>query len=244
MTDKASFPSAQAVTAVILAGGMGTRLRAAVADRPKVLAPVAGRPFITYLLDKIATTLIEHVVLCTGYRADMVEEALGAHYGKLALSYSREAQPLGTGGALRLALPQITTPLAMVFNGDSYCDATLMDYYEWFIQRATPAALLLTEVDDVSRFGCVAVDAESYVTAFREKGSNSGRGSINAGIYLVTTDLLQEIPTDRAVSLEYDMFPRWALERKLMAYAQGGRFLDIGTPETFAAAEAFFSKST
>ncbi len=242
MTDTPQFPTGQEVTAVILAGGMGTRLRAAVADRPKVLAPVAGRPFITYLLDKIASTPIEHVVLCTGYRAEMIEEALGTRYGKLALSYSREIEPLGTGGALRLAVQQIATPLAMVFNGDSYCDADLMHYHAWFKQRAAQAALLLTDVDDVHRFGCVTCDAERYVVAFCEKGSNTLRGSINAGIYLLERKLLDEIPTDRAISLEYDVFPRWAQRRILVAFAQGGRFLDIGTPETFAAAETFFAR--
>ena len=113
------------VTAAILAGGLGTRLRPAVADRPKVLAPVGGRPYLTYLLDQLAGAGVREVVLLTGYAADEVRDALGDRYGRMRLRYSVEPAPLGTAGALRLALPLLAAPAVLLLNGDSYCDADL-----------------------------------------------------------------------------------------------------------------------
>ena len=113
------------IEAAILAGGLGTRLRSVVPDRPKVLAEIGGRPFIEILLDQVAAAGIRTAVLCTGYLGDQIEARLGTRRGPLALRYSREVEPLGTGGALRLALPMLASDTVLVLNGDSYCDADL-----------------------------------------------------------------------------------------------------------------------
>jgi D-glycero-alpha-D-manno-heptose 1-phosphate guanylyltransferase len=227
------------ITAFVLAGGMGTRLRSAIADRPKVLAPVRGRPFLAFLLDRLADAGIRHTVLGTGYMAEAVEGAFGDAHEGIRLSYSREPAPLGTGGALRLALPQLRSDPVLVLNGDSYFSADLGAFARAFGECAGRAALLRTEVSDVSRYGQVHAASDGQLLRFDEKGGASGPGWINTGIYLFRQEVLQSLPADRPVSLEKEVFPA-LLGRGLYAFSQPGRFIDIGTPESYAAAEAFF----
>lgn len=228
------------VTAVILAGGTGIRLRSVVTDRPKVLAEVFGRPFVTYLLDQLAAAGVTYGVMCIGYLGAQVEATLGERYGSLRLSYSREASPLGTGGALRLAVPMLRSDPVLAMNGDSFCHADLNDFCRWHRARGARGTLLLTEVPDTRRYGRVQVDAHGRVRRFEEKGDAAGPGRINAGIYLLTQEVLRAIPTDTAVSLEREVLPAW-IGRGLYAYPGNGAFLDIGTPEAYARAEQFFS---
>ena len=126
-------------TAVILAGGLGTRLRDAVANRPKVLAKVGPRPFLSYLLNQLAAAGIRHVVLCTGYMGQMVREAFGSKYRTMTLEYSLEPAPIGTAGALRLALPLLRSDPVLVMNGDSYCEADLGAFATWLQGRPISA---------------------------------------------------------------------------------------------------------
>jgi NDP-sugar pyrophosphorylase family protein len=226
------------VEAAILAGGLGTRLAACVADRPKVLADVRGRPFLTYLLDQLAASGVERAVLCTGYRGDMVEAALGARRGALELAYSREREALGTGGALRLALGELRSKTVLVLNGDSFVEADLRELCAVHGAGGALGTLLLTEVEDAGRYGRVELDGAGRISAFREK-SAGGRGWINAGVYALERELLERIPAGRKLSLERDILPGW-VPLGLRGHVTRGRFIDIGTPESYAAAQRFF----
>jgi D-glycero-alpha-D-manno-heptose 1-phosphate guanylyltransferase len=228
------------VSAAILAGGLGTRLRSAVGDRPKVLADIGGRPFLAYLLDQLLNYDVNLVVLCIGYKGEQVRTEFGDTYEKLKLAYSQEISPLGTAGALRLALPLFKSESVLVLNGDSFCDADLEDFWQWHLERRADASLLLTQVSDTRRFGRVDVDSEGRLIGFAEKGSDDGPGWVNAGIYLLRRRLLETIPPERAVSLEHEMFPIW-IERGLYGYRALGSFIDIGTPESYVSAQDFFS---
>ena len=227
-------------TAAILAGGLGTRLRSVVVDRPKVLAPVGGRPFLSRLLDQLGAAGLGSVVLCTGHLGEQVEAAFGEAYHGMPLSYSRESTPLGTGGALRCALPLLESDPVLVLNGDSYCRTNLQEFWQDHSTSGAGASMVVTSVPDVSRFGSVAMSGDRRVLRFDEKAAVSGEGWINAGIYLVGRHLLEEIPAGRPVSLEREMFPRW-LNAPVRAYCSEGPFLDIGTPRSYAAAERFFA---
>jgi D-glycero-alpha-D-manno-heptose 1-phosphate guanylyltransferase len=227
-------------TAAILAGGLGTRLRSVVADRPKVLAAVRGKPFLAYLLDCLADVGVDRVVLCTGYMGDLVRETFGDSYRSLQILYSQEPYQLGTGGALGLALPLLHDKTILVMNGDSFCQADLAQFWAWHRERSAQASLLLTQVPDTSRYGRVQTDEAGAVWKFEEKGDTRGPGWINAGIYAIERALLESIPSDCAVSLERDLFPQW-IGRGLYGYPNSGQFLDIGTPESYAIAEAFFT---
>lgn len=228
------------VTAVILAGGLGTRLQSVVADRPKVLALVHGRPFLTYLLDQLAAAGVQHVVLCTGYKADLVRQALGTQYGAIELEYSHEEQPLGTGGALRQAVSRARSDLVLALNGDSYCAADLQNFSAAHLARGFAGSLLLAEVPDAARYGRVAFDAKGRVESFIEKRATACGGWINAGVYLLRKELLRVEPSGVRISLEQDLLPRWASQSLLGAYPSAAAFLDIGTPESYAQTENFF----
>jgi D-glycero-alpha-D-manno-heptose 1-phosphate guanylyltransferase len=230
------------VCGAVLAGGFGTRLRPVLADRPKVLAPVLGRPFLAYLLDQLVRAGVRQTALLTGYLADCVEAAFGDDFAGMRLTYSVETSPLGTAGALRHALPRLVRPVVLVLNGDSYCDLDLTAFFDQHRRSGAKCTVALTEVPDVARFGKVALAGGHRITRFEEKSAAGGRGLINAGVYLLARHLLDKIPPSGAVSLERDLFPRWAAQGRCYGFAAAGRFLDIGTPESYARAAAFLAQ--
>ncbi len=233
------MPGLADISAVILAGGQGIRLRPVLSTRPKVLALVRGRPFLTYLLDQLEGAGAQEVVVCIGYMADVLEETLGDHYQAIHITYSREDEPLGTGGALRQALPLFSADPVLVINGDSYTDVDLTGYLCWFFQKQRNASLVLAQVSDTARFGRVTLDEEDRILSFQEKEGYRGPGWINAGIYLLRKNILRSIPPGKPFSLEDGLLPR-LLEEHLYGYRSCGKFIDIGTPESYSQAEKFF----
>jgi NDP-sugar pyrophosphorylase family protein len=226
----------EGATAVILAGGFGTRLRTVVADRPKALAPVQGRPFLSFLLDQLVESGIGQAVLCTGYLGEQVPIVFGKSYRGLRLAYSRESSPLGTAGALRKAAPLLESATLLVMNGDSYCEVDLGAFWAWHVAQRSDATILLQRTQDPRRFGRVRVDARGRVKGFEEKNGTAGPGWVNGGIYLLSRRRIQGIPSDRAVSLEREVFPVWVQEG-LCGFRSRGDVLDIGTPESYAASQ-------
>lgn len=230
------------VTAVILAGGAGTRLRSVVADRPKVLALLSGKPFIAYLLDRLAAQGITMVVLCTGYLGEQVQAVLGDRYGGMQLLYSREEQPLGTGGAIVQALPMLSSETVLILNGDSYCDTALPVSFEWHQDRRARATVVLAHVDDGARYGRVEVGPDGSIRRFCEKDPTFvGGGWINSGVYWFEREVLAGLSTGRQFSLEKEVLGSWA-GGGLFGYRDYGRFLDIGVPEDYARAEQFLAE--
>lgn len=232
-----------ATTAVVLAGGLGTRLRTVVSDRSKVVAEVNGRPFLHFIFDQLVAAGVQKAVLCTGYLADNVRELLGEQYKSLALCYSVEAEPLGTGGAIRLALPLIQSDPVLIMNGDSYCDIDLMMFAQQHFTSQADASLALTTVSDISRYGAVDVTTNKIVHKFEEKGQRSGSGLINAGIYLLAKQTIAAIPPGTPVSLEREVFPE-LIKCGFHSFTTDGQFIDIGVPEDYCAAADFFNNKT
>ncbi|RIL04509.1 MAG: galactokinase [Proteobacteria bacterium] len=228
------------IPVAILAGGLGTRLRPAIGERAKVVAEIEGRPFLARLLDQLAAAGFRDVVLCVGFRADEVEAALGAAYGPLRLRYAREPAPLGTAGALANALPLLDAPDVLVMNGDSYCEVDLAAAWTRHRARGADATLVVVEVADASRYGRVELAADDRVVRFAEKQAGAGAGWINAGIYLLARARLAAIEPGRALSLERDVMPGW-IGSGLFAHRTRGRFIDIGTPASYAEAARFFA---
>jgi NDP-sugar pyrophosphorylase family protein len=221
---------------VILAGGKGTRLSSVSGETPKVLMPVAGRPFLSHLLDQVRHMGARRVILSTGFQAQQVDDFVaGLLPIGLKVLTSVEPEPLGTGGGLRHALPKIESTSVLVMNGDSYVDT---DFRALEGAHAKAITLLLTDVPDTARFGRVESDAAGAVTAFTEKGA-AGPGAINAGVYLVERSVIESIPAGRAVSLEREIFPAY-IGRGLRAVRGAFRFIDIGTPDSYREAENFF----
>lgn len=231
------------ITAIILAGGAGTRLRAALPDgMPKVLAPVAGHPFLALVLERLAETGIRRAVLCTGFGADAVEKSLGSKFGPMSLAYSRESSPLGTAGALRSALEIVGGDTLLALNGDTLVEADLGAFNRWFEGLGASAGLLLVPASGSDSCGMVETDVQGRVTAFNEKpGTGQGADSwASAGVYVFSRKFLLVIPCGRPVSLEYEILPQ-AVGRGLFGYRTEGRFWDIGTPETYSLVKERFS---
>lgn len=228
-------------TALILAGGLGTRLRAVVSDRSKVVAQVNGAPFLHVLLHQLQASGLTRVLLCTGYKGDAVRAQLGERFGTLELRYSQEPEPLGTGGALRLATQEIDSSTVLVMNGDSYCGVELPAFFQWYQARQASAAACLVHVDDATRFGRVSVAEDGRIQRFEEKSGAPGAAWVNAGVYLVERGRLEAIPSAAPVSLEKDVFPLWVTQG-FYGFQCRAPFIDIGTPETYAQAQRFFER--
>lgn len=229
------------ISVAILVGGLGTRLKPVVNDRPKVMVAINGRPFLTYILDQINDTGLKDVILCVGYMGKYIEAEMGQKYRNLTLYYSYEREPLGTGGALRNAHDFINSDTILIMNGDSYCQHNAGKFLSFHEKNNAVASLLLTFVGDTSRYGTVKINDYNHVLAFEEKGSFTGPGWINAGIYLIDKETISGIPDKLFVSLEKEIFPS-LIGGKLYGFMNDGLFLDIGTPDDFAKAGTFFKQ--
>lgn len=220
--------------AVVLVGGLGTRLGELTRTVPKPMLPIAGRPFLEYLIQLLRREGFNRVVFCTSHLADVVENHFGdgAGFG-VTVNYSREPQPLGTGGALRLAR-ELLDPQFLVLNGDTIFDIPMRRLAELLQQHGTAnAAMCLRHVEDTGRYGSVQVTGD-FVASFNEKG-RSGPGWINGGIYCLNRAAVDLLPAGTS-SLERDLFPHLAARKQLCAMECDGYFIDIGLPETLARA--------
>jgi NDP-sugar pyrophosphorylase family protein len=232
------------LSAAILAGGLGTRLRSVVADRPKVLAPVAGRPFLAYLLDQLESAGIQETVLLVGFGAEQVRSAFGKKHGKMELAYSVEPEPLGTAGAVRHALPLLARDAVLLLNGDSYCGVDLRAFYSFHEAHGHAASLCLARVENAARYGRVELDPDDRILRFDEKNPKPAPGWINAGVYLFERETLATIAPDRPVSMEREFLPELVAKGEAYGFRSAGRFIDIGIPETYLIAGDFFAQVT
>jgi D-glycero-alpha-D-manno-heptose 1-phosphate guanylyltransferase len=227
----------QEMKSVLLVGGLGTRLRTVVSSAPKVLARVGNRPFLELLIRQLRYQGAHRLVLCTGYLAEQIEEEFGdgREFG-VTIQYSRESQPMGTAGAVKRAKPFLESGGDfLVLNGDSFVEADFERLVGFHREHRALASLAALAVPDASRYGTVQVGSAGRVTGFAEKGK-SGPGLVNAGVYVFREEILEHIPEGPA-SLEKDVFPR-LLDRGVYAREQQGMFVDIGTPEDYARAQA------
>jgi NDP-sugar pyrophosphorylase family protein len=222
---------------VVLCGGLGTRLRSAIADRPKALAPVGDGTFLALQLELLRDCGARRFVLCVGHMAEQIEAAFGngSAFG-VRIDYSRDGEkPLGTGGALKRA-EAFFTPAAVVVNGDTYIDVDLKQLvriHSSARKRGAVATLTLARMPDASRYGAVEVTGDR-VTGFREKAADAANEWVNAGVYVVERELLEYVPIGAVASLERAVFPAAIRNGQwLAAFTQEKRFTDIGTPEDF-----------
>ena len=227
--------------AVILAGGKGTRLRSVVSDRPKPMAQVNGRPFLEFIVRTLQRSGVRRVVMCIGHLGEVIRRHFGYGGGwGLEIVYS-EDDGLGTGGALRKTLPLLNADPVLVLNGDSYCEVNLEALLTWHLARKARGSLVLTQAQRTGRYGRVSRDADGIITQFEEKIDSDLPGWINAGTYLLAREIVAAIPPDGAFSLERDVFAK-LVGQGLFGYPSSGRFLDIGTPESYKRAAQFFPK--
>lgn len=222
----------QQTTGLLLVGGLGTRLRAAVSDRPKAMALIAGKPFLEYQLEWLREAGIRECVLAIGYRGKMVQEYFGdgSAWG-LRLIYSTEDRPLGTWGAIRQAQPWLHDRAFLVLNGDSWLPMRPLDLLQTHLTRQGCATLTITRTEDCARFGTVEFDETRQILAFREKQGTAVPGWINAGVYAFSPAVFDLAPVE-AASLETEVLPL-LISHRLCAHLVSGSLIDIGLPADY-----------
>jgi mannose-1-phosphate guanylyltransferase len=222
------------VQALVLAGGEGTRLRPLTLTTPKPVLPLAGRPFLSFMLDWLHGHGVDEAILSLGFLSDAVHAVLGDIQSGMRLRYVHEDEPLGTAGPIRLAADEgILADRFLVLNGDVLTDMDLTAEIEQHERTGAAGTLALIEVDDVSSYGVVSTDDEGKVLEFREKAPGPApTNRINAGAYVIEKSVVDLIPAGRAVSFEREVFPQM-VGRGLYGWAADGYWIDIGTPERY-----------
>lgn len=219
--------------AILLAGGLGTRLRSVVSDRPKPMALIEGKPFMEYVVHELSKQGITEIIFAVGYKGSMVEEYFGDGSGfGVKVSYAYEEELLGTAGAIKNAGKLVTDEWFYVLNADTFYQIDYSRLSKLKTEKDLDFGLVLREVPDVSRYGKAQLQ-DGMLVGFNEKTSDPVPGTINGGIYLMSRELLCEIP-DGKVSLENEMIPKWMAEgRRLGGFVNDGYFIDIGIPEDY-----------
>jgi len=215
--------------AIILAGGLGTRLRSRIRDVPKSMAEVAGKPFLQILFDRLVGQGCSSIVLSLGYLRDVIIDAYQTSYKGVPLTYAIEETPLGTGGAIRLALQQASEPSVLVLNGDTYLDVNFAAMLAAHRSVGRPITMAITQVPDVGRYGGVTT-MHGRVTGFTEKGQ-TGPGCINAGVYVLERMFPWPENLEERFSFETDILAHHVTQLSPAAFQCDGQFLDIGIPE-------------
>jgi D-glycero-alpha-D-manno-heptose 1-phosphate guanylyltransferase len=223
--------------AVLLVGGRGTRLRSVLFSAPKPLASIGDKSFLELLVRQLRYQRIERLVMCTGYLADQIENEFGdgRRWG-VTVQYSREQQPLGTAGALKLAQGHLRDVSDfVVMNGDSFLELDFHQFIRFHREHNALISIAVRKVEHATRYGTVQVDTGNRVVGFTEKTGTQAPGLVNGGVYVLNRAVLQHIP-DGPASLERDIFPR-LVGHGVYALEQHGMFIDIGTPEDYARAQ-------
>lgn len=220
--------------AIVLAGGFGTRLREVVQDVPKPMAPIGDKPFLEILLKSLADKGFEHIILSLGFMADKVIRHFGNSYMGMSISFVVEDKPLGTGGAIRLAMTKCTSDHVYIFNGDTFLDLEVIEIERQWQKNHRPI-IVGRHVPDTGRYGKLLVD-DGCVKGFSEKGED-GPGLINAGCYVFKTDFLDKWAVNNPFSLENEFLVKVVTDYPIDCFETSGLFIDIGVPDDFHRAQ-------
>ena len=226
--------------AILLCGGLGTRLRSVVSDRPKPMADIAGKPFLHYLVKMLSESGVKHLIFALGYMGEQIEAYFqsGEDYG-LSISYSYEDSPLGTGGAIRNALSNVSGENVLVLNADTYFHTDYESLLREHLKNKAAMTIASRKIEDISRYGAILKDESGRILRWNEKMSSDQveaprPGEINGGIYVMQKSLIEKIPEGKQ-SLENDCIPAWLKDGVyLQAISSDGYFMDIGIPEDYA----------
>jgi D-glycero-alpha-D-manno-heptose 1-phosphate guanylyltransferase len=213
---------------IILAGGMGTRLRELVKDVPKPMAPIKGKPFLDYLLNWVMQYPVKKFVFAVGYKADVIKEYFGNSFQNIPIIYAEENQPLGTGGAITNALSFVSSAEVTIINGDTYFPIDLELFNAFHQKSGSSLSIALKEMTDFERYGSVDL-AGNVITAFKEKQPIK-KGFINGGIYILNRAFLQNLNLPLQFSFEQTVLEKEVLTGKLNAMVFNDTFIDIGVP--------------
>lgn len=227
--------------AIVLAGGLGTRLREAVPDLPKCMAPVAGRPFLFHVINYLRSQGVESFVFSLGYKHEIIEEYLQTQFPTLRYQCVIEEEPLGTGGGILLACSKAVEKNVVIVNGDTLFKVNLQEAGLFHLNHMAECTLLLKPMTNFDRYGVVELDDEHLVKSFREKQSFA-KGNINGGVYILDKDKFMDEEFPDKFSFEKDYLEKMFMDRRIYGLVQDGYFIDIGIPEDFNRAQADMAK--
>ncbi|MGF7230751.1 nucleotidyltransferase family protein [Arachidicoccus sp.] len=217
---------------IILAGGLGTRLRSEVPDLPKCMAPVNGKPFINFVMDYFLSQKIEKFIFALGYKSELLQNHLIAKYAKYTLQFSLEEEPLGTGGAIQLACRRASKENVFITNGDTLFKVETEMLAKTHLQKNAECTLALKPMENFDRFGAVEIDDNSCIESFQEK-KHYGKGLINGGFYALNVESFLHKNFGNKFSFEKDYLERFISQKKLFASVQDAYFIDMGIPEDY-----------
>ena len=217
---------------IILAGGLGTRLRSEVANMPKCMAPVAGKPFLHWVIAHLITQKITSFVLSLGYKHEIIEEYIQLNHPQLKVKFSVENEPLGTGGAIKLALKLCKEENVMVVNGDTLFETDNNALCTQHINHNSACTLALKPMQHFERYGAVTINENNIITAFTEK-KYMEEGLINGGVYLINRNSFNQLNLPQKFSFEKDFLEKYLHILIMIGVQDNGYFIDIGIPEDF-----------
>jgi D-glycero-alpha-D-manno-heptose 1-phosphate guanylyltransferase len=220
---------------IILAGGLGTRLRTAVPDLPKCMAPVAGKPFLSHIISYLLRQKVNSFIFSLGYMHEAIESYLHEAYPGLNYTTCIEEEPLGTGGAIRLACTKATQQNVLVLNGDTLFSIDAMKLMHFHEREMAACTLSLKPMTDFNRYGVVEINQDGNIQSFLEKQYYEA-GLINGGVYALNVQSFMELPFPDKFSFEKDYLEKYFPIQKMKGLVQDAYFIDIGIPEDFARA--------
>ncbi len=230
-------------TAVILAGGFGTRLQSVVSNLPKPMAPINDEPFLSYQFKYLKHFGIKKIILSIGYLSDKIQDYYKNSFEGIQISYVIEKEPLGTGGGIRLAMEQCEENHALALNGDSFFDINLRSFFLLHAKKKSFISLALRQIDDSSRYGTIITDETNTILSFKEKSDMRKPGTINAGIYILNKNFyLKHSPPLTNFSIEKDFFEKQIDQFNMSGFKFEGYFIDIGLPEDYDKAQNDFKE--
>jgi D-glycero-alpha-D-manno-heptose 1-phosphate guanylyltransferase len=227
--------------AIILAGGLGTRLRSAVPDLPKCMAPVAGNPFIYYVIKYYKEQGVKRFIFCLGYKHEVIENYLLQSFPDLDYTVSIEYEPLGTGGAIYQAALKATSADVIVLNGDTFFEVNVDDLSSFHINKKADCTLGLKEMTNTNRYGVVEIDAKGRIISFKEKNFYKN-AVINGGVYALNVNSFLRGAFPEKFSFEKDYFEKYYHEKMMFGLKQTGYFIDIGIPGDYIKAQDDFKR--
>lgn len=219
-------------TAIILAGGFGTRLKKRLPDLPKPMAPINDRPFLAYLLKKLSQSGFTDCILSVGYKYEIIQDYFDSKYLGLELTYVIEDEPLGTGGAILKSLEKVQSPDIYILNGDTFFDIDFDKLSLSHIQNYSKLSVAVKKIEDARRYGFVMLDSEFRIAGFTEKG-NAKDGFINGGIYLADTAYIKGLNLPQKFSFEKSVLEEEYLNSHFQGVPFDSYFIDIGIPEDY-----------
>ena len=228
---------------IILAGGLGTRLQSVVNDVPKCMAPIAGKPFLYYILKYAEQQKAEHIILSLGYKSEIVTEWLKTTHFGLEISYIVEEEPLGTGGAIKYAFEKVRGTQALAINGDTFFSIDILGLGSFHTLHNADISIALKPMTDFDRYGSVEINKDMRVTKFNEK-QFCDKGLINGGIYAINKTIFDKFRFPGKFSFETDVLEGKLEELDIYGYIQDAYFIDIGIPTDYEKANKDFSDST